>query len=116
MRDERSDPRKGVPDEDPAPEDRAPEDPVPEHRAAEASASAGGEAPDPEMLDTLAAQLIWRIGRTADDAPLTVRVGLVGSTPAFAEMPRLRNASDAEIQEALEAGELRVEWVGPRGR
>lgn len=72
--------------------------------------------PDPAVLDALAAQLVWRIGRTADDAPLTVRVGFVSSTPAFAELPRLRSASDLEVQEALEAGDFRVEWVGGRTR
>lgn len=70
--------------------------------------------PDEGTLDVLASQLVWRIGRTADDAPLTVRVGFVGSTPAFAELPRLRNATDSEIQQALEEDDLRVEWVGPR--
>lgn len=76
----------------------------------------GVQMPDAEVLDALAAQLVWRIGRTSDDAPLTVRMGFVGSTPAFAELPRLRSASDAEIQDALAAGDVRVEWVGPRGR
>lgn len=73
-------------------------------------------APDAAVLDALAANLVWRIGRTADDAPLTVRVGFVGSAATFAELPRLRSAGDAEVQEALAAGDFRVEWVGPRSR
>lgn len=72
--------------------------------------------PDAATLDALAGHLVWRIGRTSDDAPLTVRVGLAGATASFAELPRLRSASDAEIQAAMDAGEVRVEWVGSRGR
>lgn len=80
------------------------------------SARDASTPPDRATLDALAGQLVWRIGRTSDDAPLTVRVGLAGSAPTFAELPRLRSASDAEVQQAVDAGEVRVEWVGPRGR
>ena len=73
-------------------------------------------ARDDALLDALAGQLVWRIGRASDDAPLTVRVGLASAAPAFAELPRLRSASDAELRDAIDAGEVRVEWVGPRGR
>ena len=61
---------------------------------------------------SLASQLVWRIGRLADDAPLTVRVGLAGSVPLFNELPKLRNASESEIEAALSEGDFRVEWVG----
>lgn len=77
---------------------------------------AAASPPDRATLDALAGQLVWRIGRTSDDGPLTVRVGFAGATAAFAPLPRLRSAGDAEIQAALEAGEVRVEWVGPRSR
>lgn len=73
-------------------------------------------APDAALVDALAGQLVWRIGRASDEAPLTVRVGLASSASAFAELPRLRSASDAELRDALDAGEVRVEWVGARGR
>lgn len=77
---------------------------------------ASAEAVDPRMLDALAGQLVWRIGRVSDEGPVTVRVGLARSTAAFAELPRLRNASDAELEEAVASGHIRVEWVGGRGR
>lgn len=67
---------------------------------------------DPAKLDALAGQLIWRIGRSSDDGPVTVRVGLASAAPVFAELPKLRTASDAELRDAIDAGEVRVEWVG----
>lgn len=71
----------------------------------------GGEA-----LEDLAGALLWRIGRGADDGPVTVRVGFATSAPLFAELPRLRNATEEELAAAIDADELRVEWVGPRAR
>ena len=78
-----------------------------------------GEAEDagpvsPELLDDLASNLLWRIGRVADDGPVTVRVGLPSSAALFQELPRLRSASDAEVEAAIQEGSLRVEWVGAR--
>jgi hypothetical protein len=69
------------------------------------------EEVDAETLEALAGQLIWRLGRSGD-GPVVVRVGLAGSAPLFAELPRLKNATDAELEEAARAGEVRVEWVG----
>ena len=60
----------------------------------------------------LAGQLVWRIGRLAENAPVTVRVGLASSVPLFNELPKLRNASETEIEAALAEGDVRVEWVG----
>ena len=77
---------------------------------------AAAAAIDPALLDGLAGQLVWRIGRAAEDAPVTVRVGLASAAPAFAELPRLRNATDAELRDAIDAGDVRVEWVGTKGR
>lgn len=94
-------------DQDRMDQDRAPEP---------GSDDAPAEALDDAQLEALAGQLVWRIGRASDDAPLTVRVGLASSAPAFAELPRLRSASDAELRDAIDAGEVRVEWVGARGR
>lgn len=74
------------------------------------------EAVDPELLDELATNLLWRIGRVSDDGPVTVRVGLASSAGLFQELPRLRSASDAELEAAIQEGELRVEWVGARPR
>jgi len=69
-----------------------------------------------EVIDDLAGSLLWRIGRLADDGPVTVRVGFATSAAAFGELPRLRNATDEELVFAVESDELRVEWIGPRGR
>ena len=63
-------------------------------------------------LEALAGQLVWRIGRLGDDAPVTVRVGLASSVPLFNDLPKLRGASEAELEEAVREGSLRVEWVG----
>lgn len=65
-----------------------------------------------ETVESLASQLLWRVGRVADDAPVTVRLGYASDAALFAELPRLRGASDEEIEEALAEGSLRVEWVG----
>jgi hypothetical protein len=69
-----------------------------------------------EAIDDLAGSLLWRIGRLSDDGPVTVRVGFATSAAAFGELPRLRNASDEELVAAVESDQLRVEWVGARGR
>ena len=65
-----------------------------------------------ESLDALAGNLVWRIGRLTEDAPITVRVGLASSVPLFNDLPRLRNASESEIEAAIQEDEVRVEWVG----
>lgn len=70
----------------------------------------------PGDLGVLASQLVWRVGRSGDEGPVTVRVGFAGSTPLFADLPRLKTASDAELEEAAQTGTLRVEWVGARPR
>ena len=69
-----------------------------------------------DALEDLAGALLWRIGRAADDGPVTVRVGFATSAALFAELPRLRNATEEELAAAIEADELRVDWVGPRTR
>lgn len=70
----------------------------------------------PDLLDELASNLLWRIGRASEDGPVTVRVGLASSAPLFNELPRLRSATDAEVEAAVRESSLRVEWVGPRPR
>ena len=65
-----------------------------------------------ESIEGLASQLLWRVGRVSDDSPVTVRVGFASGAALFAELPRLRSATDAEIEAAVEDGTLRVEWVG----
>lgn len=70
----------------------------------------------PEALEELASQLLWRIGRTEAEGHVIVRVGLASSAEQFQVLPRLRGASDAEVEEAVREGTLRLEWVGPRLR
>ncbi len=70
----------------------------------------------PEQLEALASSLLWRVGRSGDDGPVTVRVGFAGSAALFADLPRLKNVTDGELEEAAGAGDLRVEWVGARPR
>lgn len=66
------------------------------------------------QVDALAGTLLWRIGRAYDDGPVTVRVGYASAAPLFAELPRLRPASDQEVEAALHSGDVSVEWVGAR--
>lgn len=67
-----------------------------------------------ELLDELASNLLWRIGRVSDDGPVTVRVGLASSADLFQTLPRLRSASDVEVEAAIHESTLAVEWVGAR--
>jgi len=66
------------------------------------------------LLDELAGNLLWRIGRVSDDGPVTVRVGLASSADLFQTLPRLRSASDGEVEAAIAEATLKVEWVGAR--
>lgn len=66
------------------------------------------------QVDTLAGSLLWRIGRAFEDGPVTVRVGLASAAPLFADLPRLRAATDQEVEAAIQEGDVHVEWVGPR--
>ena len=70
----------------------------------------------PEQLEALAGSLLWRVGRSGDDGPVTVRIGFAGSAALFADLPRLKNVTDGELEEAAGAGDLHVEWVGARPR
>ena len=66
---------------------------------------------DPKDLDALGQQLVWRIGRDDLTDDVVVRVGYASATGQFAGRSRLRNLSDAELEEAMRLGEIRVEWV-----
>lgn len=66
---------------------------------------------DPKTLDALAQQLVWRIGKGNDDGPIIVRMGFATSVSRFNDLPKLRNASDSEIEAAVRDGNVRVEWV-----
>ncbi len=66
-----------------------------------------------EMFDALSSQLVWRIGQRDDDGRVIVRVGFATTTSHFAGLPKLKNASDQDLEVALKEGNLRVEWVSP---
>lgn len=63
------------------------------------------------QLEALGSQLVWRIGKDEASERVVVRVGLASATPRFVHLPRLRTASDQELQAALESGQVAVEWV-----
>ena len=67
---------------------------------------------DDKTVEQLAGSLVWRVGRLTDESPLTVRVGLATHVHLFSELPKLRNASDSEIEAALAENDIRIEWVG----
>ncbi|MCA9839074.1 MAG: DUF3248 domain-containing protein [Trueperaceae bacterium] len=67
---------------------------------------------DSKRFEQFASSLVWRVGRLSDEGPLTIRVGLASSVPLFNDLPKLRNATEAEIEEAMKEDDIRVEWVG----
>lgn len=67
---------------------------------------------DAKRFEQFASSLVWRVGRLSDDSPLTIRVGLASSVPLFNDLPKLRNATEAEIEAAMKDDDIRVEWVG----
>jgi hypothetical protein len=67
---------------------------------------------DPSNLEALAGQLVWRVGRLSEDAPVTVRIGLASSVRLFNDLPKLRSATDSELEAAINDKSIRVEWVG----
>jgi len=110
------------PDEQPAEPTMAPEDdpsvPVDRDRDRDdATTTARDDATAilaEAQAESLAGALLWRIGRAFEDGPVTVRVGLASSAPLFADLPRLRAATDQEVEAAIHEGDVQVEWVGPR--
>ena len=63
------------------------------------------------QLEALGGHLVWRIGKDEASEDVVVRVGYASATPRFAFLPRLRSASDAEVQDALARGAVVIEWV-----
>lgn len=64
-----------------------------------------------QQLESLGGQLVWRIGKDEVSDAVIVRLGFASATPRFSHLPRLRSAGDTELQEALEAGRVVIEWV-----
>lgn len=71
-----------------------------------------GNSIDFSALEALASNLVWRVGRLSEDAPVTVRIGLASSVKLFNDLPKLRSATDSELESAIRDKALRVEWVG----
>ena len=67
---------------------------------------------DNDVLEALSSPLLWRIGRSIDEKSLVIRVGLASSAALFADLPKLKGASDLEVEVALKTGNFQVEWVG----
>ena len=63
------------------------------------------------QLEALGGQLVWRIGKDEVSEQVVVRLGFASATPRFSFLPKLRSAGDAELQEAVEAGRVVIEWV-----
>ncbi|GAA5533450.1 DUF3248 domain-containing protein [Deinococcus aluminii] len=76
----------------------------------------GPSSPDlpPDLarqLEALGGQLVWRVGKDELSDDVIVRLGYASATPRFAHLPRLRSASDAELQAALSENRVVIEWV-----
>lgn len=73
------------------------------------------EASDPgqlmRQLEALGGQLVWRIGKDEVSEQVVVRLGYASATPRFSFLPRLRSASDSELQEAVAEKRVVIEWV-----
>ncbi|WP_157202761.1 DUF3248 domain-containing protein [Calidithermus chliarophilus] len=64
-----------------------------------------------DLLERLGNNLVWRIGKAETEDVIVVRVGLARSASNFALYPRLRNATDEDMEALVKAGQVRVEWV-----
>ena len=64
-----------------------------------------------DLLENLSNNLVWKIGKEEGSERVIVRVGYATATHSFADLPRLRGATDAEIADAARHGELIVEWI-----
>lgn len=65
----------------------------------------------PGVLEGLSNQLVWKMGKEEGSERVVVRVGYASATGSFAELPRLRSATDAEFSDAAKHNELVVEWI-----
>ncbi|WP_420595068.1 DUF3248 domain-containing protein [Deinococcus sp.] len=63
------------------------------------------------QLEALGGQLVWRIGKDDTNDEVVVRLGYASATPRFAHLPRLRSASDDDLQDALSRNAVVIEWV-----
>ncbi|WP_102125864.1 DUF3248 domain-containing protein [Deinococcus planocerae] len=63
------------------------------------------------QLETLGAQLVWRVGKDELSDDVVVRLGYASATPRFAHLPRLRSVADTELQAAVAENRVVIEWV-----
>ncbi|BDP40518.1 hypothetical protein DAETH_04870 [Deinococcus aetherius] len=63
------------------------------------------------QLETLGAQLVWRVGKDELSDDVVVRLGFASATPRFAHLPRLRSVADTELQAAVQENRVVIEWV-----
>jgi hypothetical protein len=66
---------------------------------------------DPALLDALAGQLVWKIGKEEETERIVVRVGYASATRSFGDLPKLYNAGDQELLDALRGQDFTVEWI-----
>jgi hypothetical protein len=66
---------------------------------------------DPALLDALAGQLVWKIGKEEETERIIVRVGYASATRSFGDLPRLHNTGDQELIDALRGQNFTVEWI-----
>jgi hypothetical protein len=64
-----------------------------------------------DLLERLGEYLIWKIGKDEQEEVLVVRTGMVSASGRFAQLPRLRSASDQDVERLMQEGRVRVEWV-----
>ncbi|MEF2276868.1 DUF3248 domain-containing protein [Deinococcus sp. YIM 134068] len=77
----------------------------------EAQPQAEGAAQLARHLESLGAQLVWRVGKDELSDDVVVRLGFASATPRFAHLPRLRSVADTELQAAVQENRVVIEWV-----
>jgi hypothetical protein len=66
---------------------------------------------DAAVLEALAGQLVWKIGKEEESERIVVRVGYASATRSFGDLPKLYNAGDQELIDALRGQNFTVEWI-----
>ncbi len=64
-----------------------------------------------ELLDQLANNLVWKLGKYEGSERVVIRLGYASSTPNFTDQERLKNVGNAELEAALKNRDFDVEWV-----
>ena len=64
-----------------------------------------------DLDERLGNHLVWKIGKAENEEILVVRMGFASAAGEFGHLPKLRNASDEELEVFSAEGKIRVEWV-----